>query len=239
MSQAAFTADPSALLSSPDLACRMGQSVHAWAQAAPLLVALLAWGEGGAAALQDRLPAGFPILPAPGAAPAEQSGRAAARDGDGGGGSPGSDSDGEDGGGGKGGGGDRFKRSGSSWRGWLSFSWRSGSGHSGQRDAAAAAAVAEGGAAGAKQQQQGAPREGVPAGQEAHLLALAAEGGAASTAVTSVRPGRRSPSGRRTVVLKRRAFVPTPAELAALESVLVEGQNTVVFSFGSTHLRGE
>ena len=140
---------------------------------------------------------------------------------------------------------------GSSWREWLSFSWKNSTGGSPRGPGSVSGGEATFSGGGGNNFINGAtvgggvPRstsdaslsEGVPPEQEAALLAAAAQGQASHVEVSEIRSIRKSESGnRRQVLIRKRGFVPSTEHLKELADALHMGQNKVEFSFGKATL---
>lgn len=243
-------APPEELFSNSKLACRLGTQVMAFSDAQRLIIAALCFGSDTAATLHgenfSKITA-YSLPPAP-SSPEDSSSSGSTSPAIS---SPGSASpplpDGA------------TPRS-SSWREWLTFSWRSSTGGSprgpgsitnggldgGASASASASANASSGEKGGGGTLGVPPRStsaasmsdgGVPPDQEAALLAAAAQGQASHVEIAEIRGIRKSESGkRRRVVLRKRGFVPSTEHLKELADALRMGQNKVEFVFGKTTL---
>lgn len=214
----AFAQAHAEVLSDPRLACRLGGSVFAFASAQLLVIASLAYGPEAAAAMNE--PTHFVSYPLKAGVPEGSTSSA--------GEAP----------------------RGTSWRDWLSFGWRS----SGTKDEEHLQAQSSSenldarGAQNAGDRLQGSQlfrsstggsrgSDSVPPEQEAALLAAAAGGQASHVQVTEVGGVRRSSTGERSVVLRKRGFVPAAEHLPELGAALKTGKNDIEFTFGRHKLR--
>lgn len=127
-----------------------------------------------------------------------------------------------------------------SWRDWLSFSWRSNAkGQKVDQEQLQQEESLSGMDSPVSQTPRGGEDAGgVPPEAEAALLA-AALGQASQVQVEEIKGIRRSATGKPSLLVKRRrAFVPTPDQLATeLAPILKPGQNTVEFTYGKQQLR--